>query len=376
MQDYLLNTQSDSISEDNLQSTEVFENTDVVENEFDNSADSFDGQQNTDIQSYDSGNVINVDNDFGGNIKGAIASANPGDIVQLGGRVYYTEGIVVDKDITIDGQEGTVLDGSGTSGTVVTFNSEADGATIQDLEITNANNGLYANAAENLTIQGLEITDIGLNGTLRYGENNTGIMLNNANGATVSDIDVKDIGRKGIGIGDTDGAEISNVNVQNVNLAAEHAQSHDTSGIKLYNTNDIVVKDSYFSDINAIHLWNDSTNGTKIENNVVENVGEDFIAPGFNQNVQIAGIYNEKSSNATVKYNRGTSIDDTLVFKATEFSTETMDYSDNDFQTFELGTQDYWVNEEAEKLIATTADPNAANFGSISNDYYGQANIG
>ena len=351
------------------------ETNNTVENEFDDSVITI-GQEEADTQSNSDNNIINVDDDFGGDLESAIANADDGDTIQIGSYTYYTDGIVIDKDITIDGQEGSVIDGGGTSDSVITLDPEASGATIQDLHVTNGNNGIYGNGATDLTFQNLEVSNIGLDRTNRSGENNIGIMLSRADGLRISDSNIHDIGRKAVGVGDTDGAVISGLTVQNVNLAAQHSQAHDAAGVKFYNTNNAIVKDSYFSDINAINIWNDSTNGTTIEGNVIENVGEDFLAPGFNDNVNISGIYNEKSSNSTIKYNSGTSADGFLVLDSTEFSTETMNFSDNDFSTYELGTQDYWVNEEAEKLIATTENPGEANFSLLSSQYYEQANIG
>ena len=347
----------------------------TVENESDESMITI-GQEEVDTQLDNDDNIIDVDNNFGGDLESAIAEADDGDTIQIGSYTYYTDGIVIDKNITIDGTEGSVIDGGGTSNSVLTLASEASGATIQDLHVTNGNNGIYGNGATDLTLQNVEVSNIGLDETNRSGENNIGIMFSRADGLRISDSNIHDIGRKAVGVGDTDGAVISGLTVQNVNLAAQHSQAHDAAGVKLFNTNNAVVKDSYFSDLNAINIWNDTTTGTNIEGNVISNVGEDFLAPSFNNDVKISGIYNEKSSNATIKYNSGTSVDGFLVLDSTEFSTETMDFSDNDFSTYELGTQDYWVDEEAEKLIATTENPGEADFSLLSNQYYEQANIG
>jgi hypothetical protein len=315
--------------------------------------------------------VIDVDRDFGGDLATAIARANTGDVVQLGGHSYYTSGITIDKDITLDGEAGTVINGNGTHNSIITLSSGASGATIQDLAVTNGNNGISGYAATNLTLQNLVVHNIGKN--YLSGENNqTGIALNYATGLQLSNTSVFDVDRKGIAIGDTDGAQITNVNVHSVNLAANHAQSHDAAGIKFFNTNDVVLKDSYFEKINAFYIWNDTTNATIIDNNTVTNVGSDFLAPSFNSNVQIAGIYNEKSSNSIVRHNQGTAIGDFTAFKATEFSTQTMTLEDNNFSKIELGTTDYWVNQAAEMAIATTEDPAAADFNLFAHEYYAQ----
>lgn len=333
----------------------------------------------TDTQSNtvaDNSNIIDVDDDFGGNLAKAIAAAQDGDTVQLGSNVYYTDGITLSKDITIDGQRGSVINGGGTSQPIFNLTPEATGATIQDLEITNGNNGITSYGAFDLTLQNLNINNIGLSQTVRDGQLNTGLVLNRADGLRLLNTTLSDISRKGVGINDTDGAMVSGLSVQNVNLDAQHAQSFDAAGIKFFNTNNVVVKDSYFSDINAMSIWNDTTNGTTIEGNVVENVGSDFLAPSFNTNVTISGIYNEKSSNSVVKYNDVTAIDGFNAFNATEFSTESMTLEGNNFSSMAVNTQDYWVNESAEKLIATTEDPDAATFDLFADEYFAQANIG
>ncbi len=322
-----------------------------------------------------SAKIISVDKDFGGNLKGAIASANDGDVVKLGSKTYYTSGITINKDITIDGQKGSVVNGGGTLKSIFSLTQGATGATIQDIEITNGNNGIYGNGARNLTLQNLNVNKIGINNPIRTGQNNVGITLGHADGLQLLNSKVHNVGRKGVSVGDTNGAIISGISVRNVNLAAQHAQSHDAAGIKFFNTNDVIIKDSYFSDINANNIWNDTTNGTLIKGNTIVNAGEDFLAPSFNKNVGMVGIYNEKSSNSIVKNNKATSVGNFVAFKATEFTTETMTLKNNDFSSFEINTRDYWVNEKAEKLIALTENPDEANFGLFADEYFAQANI-
>jgi hypothetical protein len=320
-------------------------------------------------------NTIDVDRDFGGDLASAIAAASSGDVVQLGNNTYYTSGLTIDKNIILDGQENSVIDGNGTYNSIITLNSGASGATIQDIEITNGNNGIYGYKAANLTLQNLEVHNIGKNGLIADG-NQTGIALDHADGLKLSNTSVYDVDRKGIGVGDTNGAQITNVNVQSVNLAAHHAQSHDAAGIKFFNTNNVVLKDSYLEKINAYHIWNDTTNGTTMENNKVVNVGSDFLAPSFNTNVNVAGIYNEKSSNSIVRYNEGTAVGNFAAFNATEFTTQSMTFEDNNnFSKMEFGTQDYWVNQSAETLIAITENPDEANFSLFATEYYAQAVI-
>lgn len=325
----------------------------------------------------DDNRIINVDSDYGGDLESAIAAANDGDVVLLGANIYFTDGIRVSADITIDGQEGSVINGNGTSESIFRLDSGASGATIQDVEITNGNNGIYGSRAANLTLRNLNINNVGITETIRDGINNSGIALDHADGLQLYDSVIRNAGRKGIGVGDTDGAVIDNVKVQNVNLAAEHSLIHDAAGIKFFNTNDIVLKNSYFSDINAINIWPDTANATTIDNNVLVGVGEDFLLPDFNQSSNRSGIYNEKSSNSIVQNNTAnTANDDFVAFRSTEFSTETLTLGENDFSSIELGTRDYWVDESAEKLIALTEDPDEANFDLIADAYIAQANIG
>ncbi|MGB5712699.1 MAG: right-handed parallel beta-helix repeat-containing protein [Waterburya sp.] len=330
----------------------------------------------TATKTEDEPKIINVDRDFKGNLENAIAAAKDGDLVQLGNDTYYTEGIRLNKDITIDGQKGSVIDGGGTSESIFYLTASASGATIQDVEITNGNNGIFAEGASNLTLQNLDINNIGINQTIRNGPNNTGIILSHAEGLRLLDSKIHNIGRKAVGIENTDGGIISGLSIEDVNLRAQHTQSHDAAGIKFFNTNDITVKDSYFSDINGISIWNDTNNSTTIENNVIENVGEDFLAPSFNQQVDIFGIYDEKSYNSVIKNNEVTAIDDFSAFRATEFSGETMTLEDNNFSSSKLGTTDYWVNELAEKLVALTEDPDQADFSLFAEEYSAYANIG
>ena len=324
----------------------------------------------------DGGRVINVDRQFFGNISEAIAAAVDGDVVELGNKTYYTSGLYLNKDITLTGKPNTVIDGGGTSDTVITIDSGATGATIQNLEITNAKNGIYSNRAYNLTLQNLDLNNIGKLNVDRQGQNNIGIVANHANGLRLLDSTIENMGRSGVNVGDTDGAVISNITVKHVNLDAQHAQSHDAAGIKFFNTNDILLKDSYFSDINANHIWNDTTTGTTIENNTIEKVGEDFLRPSFNPYVDITGIYNEKSHNSIVRNNRSSAFGEFTAFRATEYTTQTMIMENNDFSRVEMGSTDYWVNEAVEILIAETENPSQADFSLFSNEYYQHMNIG
>ena len=362
---YTEDTEDIDVSED-----EVSESVSYDETEADEQNQDFDAGSNS------SGNVIDVDGDFGGDLQSAISAADEGSVVRLGNNTYYTSGITIDKNITLEGQGGSVIDGGGTSDSIVSLTPEAAGAVIRGIEITNGNNGLYSYGASDLILENLDVNNIGLNQTMRDGQNNTGIILDHADGSRIINSNVDNVGRKGVSIGDTDGASVDGLTVTNVNLAAEHSQSHDAAGIKFFNTDNVSLTGGYFSDINAIHIWNDTTNGTSIRDNVVENVGEDYAEPSFNNNLEIYGIYNEKSSNATIENNRVTAEDGFLGFRATEFSTETMSLGSNDFSSFETNSTDYWVNESAEKLVATTGNPGDADFSSFSDDYYGQANIG
>ena len=328
------------------------------------------------IESVDDGRILSVDYDFGGNIQNAIAAAKDGDTVQLGNRTYYTADIYLDKDITLDGQLGSVINGGNTSRAVIKIAPGASGATIQDLRITNANNGIYGYGAENLTLQNLQIDNIGIDGINRYGQNNTGIVLNHTDGLQLLNSTFDNISKTAVSIGDTEVALISNIEVKNINLAAEHVQSHSAAGIKFFNTNNIILKDSSFFDINANHIWNDTTTNTTIENNFIERVGEDFLKPLFNTNVEVTGIYNEKSHNSIVRDNQVYAEEGFTAYRATEFTTETMTLDNNYFSSMELGSTDYWVNESIEKLIAITESADEANFSLFASEYNAQANIG
>ena len=281
---------------------------------------------------------------------------------------------MLEKDITIAGQKGTVIDGSGTEKAIFEIAAGASGATIRDLELTNANIGINAFGATDLTLQDLEIHNIGVDEPIREAQNNVGINLFYADGFKIINSDLYDIGRKGVGINDTDGGIIKGLTLEDINIDAEHAQSYDAAGIKLFNTNDITISDNELTGINAFNIWNDITNSTVIEGNTVNDVGEDFVRPDFNQNVIVSGIYNEKSYESVVEDNTVTTVGDFVAFDATEFTTETLELGENDFSRVELNTTDYWSNEKAEKLVAITEDPAEANFSLFEEDFFEDVN--
>ena len=378
---------SDAADEEEIESEAESENensnvSDAEDGEEANSEDSdpfddetMDEEDENTSESTDN-EVIDVDNDFGGDIDSAIAAADNGDVVQLGNDTYYTSGITIDKDITLDGEEDSVIDGSGTSDSILNLTSGASGATLKDLTITNGNNGIYADGAFDLTLQNLSINNIGLSQTIRNDQNNTGISLNYANNFQLLDSQVSNVGRKGVGINDTEGGTISGLTLEDINLEALHSQQHDAAGIKLFNTNNVTVKDNQLSQINANNIWNDTTNGTTITGNVIENVGDVFLTPDFINEVDISGIYNEKSANSYVANNTATSVGEFAAFNATSFTTETMTLEANNSFSSEVNTSDFWINESAEKQVATTANPDEANFGLFAEEYFAQINIG
>ena len=314
--------------------------------------------------------VISVEKDFDGDLADAIASADDGDVVKLGAKVYNTDGIIIDKDITIDGRKGTVINGRGTKNPIFSLGSAASGTIIKDIEITNANTGIFGDGATDVTLRNLEIHDIGNDEIVKEGEANTAISLNYADGFEIYNTDIYDVSKKGVGINNTDGGDISGLSIQDINLEAEHAQSFSAGGIKLFNTNEITVSNNDLSNINAFSIWNDLTNSTIIENNYITGVGEDFLAPDFNEMVTVSGIYNEKSYESVVRDNFVESVDDFLAFDATEFSTETMILEDNFFSSQEINSTDFWANEKAEKTVAITEDPKEAGFELFADDFF------
>ncbi|MBW4536574.1 MAG: right-handed parallel beta-helix repeat-containing protein [Pleurocapsa minor HA4230-MV1] len=327
-----------------------------------------------------SSKVLNVDKDFGGDLEKAIAAANDGDTVELGRKTYKTDGIELNKDITIDGVRGqTVIDGGGTSNSVFRLHSDSSGTTIKDAEITNGDNGVNVTGAKNVTLSNLDINNIGIENPIRNdGTHNIGISLADADGFKVFDSEISDIGRKGIGVIDTDGGIIDGVTLSDINLAAEHSQSVDAAGIKLFNTNDITISDNKLSGVNAFNIWDDITCNTTIDGNEITGVGDDFLAPEYNTFVRVGGIYVEKTHQTTVDNNKVTvGNDDFFAFDATEFSTETMVLGDNnEFPSTDIGSTDFWANEEIEKLVAITEDPDAADFSLFADDFYNGGTYG
>lgn len=319
------------------------------------------------------GNQLDVDQDFGGNLNQAVAAAQDGDTLKLGNRTYYTQGVYIDRDITLQGSQHTIIDGMNTSGSIIEVGPGASGATFSDFRLTHGNNGLTGDGAHDLTINNLHVAHIGVHQPNRHGNNNIGIGLSHADGLNLSNSTFDHIGRKAVGVGDTVGATIQGLKVHHVNLAAHHAQSHDAAGIKLFNTHQVVIADNYLSHLNANGIWNDTTNATTIEGNYLENVGQDFLAPQFNTNVELHGIYNEKSANSVVSQNAGTANEGFQVYNSTEFTEETVVYQpNNDFESVSLGTTDYWVNEAAEREIALVENPDAANFELFAQEYNAQ----
>ena len=314
--------------------------------------------------------IIDVERDFDGDLESAIAAADDGDIVELGAEVYSTDGITIDKDITINGQEGSVIDGEGASNAILTLTPEASGTTILGLEITNALTGIVGDGASDLTLGNLEIHDIGNDEIVRGNEENTAIILVHADGFNIYNSDIYNVSKKGVGINDTDGGVISGLTIEDINLEAEHAQSLNAGGIKLFNTNEVTVRNNNLSNINAFYIWNDLTNSTIIEDNYLTGVGEDFLAPDFNNMVTVSGIYNEKSYESVVRNNYAESVDPFLAFDATEFSTETMILENNFFSSIELNSTDFWANEELEKIVAITEDPKEANFDLFADSFF------
>ena len=314
--------------------------------------------------------VISVEEDFDGDLASAIAAADDGDTVKLDAKVYSTDGMTIDKDITIDGRRGTVIDGEGTSNAIFSLNSAASGTTIKNLEITNAKTGIFGDGATDLTLQHLEIHDIGNEEIVKGDEENSAIILDHADGFEIYNSDIYNVSKKGVGINNTDGGEISGLSIQDINLEAEHAQSLNAAGIKLFNTNEVTVSNNDLSGINAFYIWNDLTNSTIIENNNITGVGEDFLAPDFNNMVTVSGIYNEKSYESVVRDNFAESVDDFLAFDATEFTTETMILEDNFFSSIEINSTDFWANEELEKIVAITEDPKEAGFELFADDFF------
>jgi hypothetical protein len=329
--------------------------------------------------------IINVDQEFNGDLDKAIKAANDGDTVQLGEKTYKTKGLGINKDITIDGVPGkSVISGNGTKESIITINVDGGGSTIQDVEITNGSSGINVLNASDVTLKNLEIHNIGIKQVDRSGVDNFGINLSVADGFQILDSEIYDIGRKGIGVVDTDGGLIQGLTLDDINIDAKHAQSYDAAGIKLFNTNDVTVKDNKLSKINAFYLWDDLASNTVIEGNEFKGVGDSFKAPDFNENVTVAGMYIEKTYKTSADNNKITSVDDRrdgagrfLAFDATRFSTETLDLGENnDFSNQKLNTTDYWAAEKAEKRIATTEEPLEANFDLFSDEFYNSSSFG
>lgn len=310
----------------------------------------------TEVQADEGGQVINVE--AGQDIQAAIDSANNGDVVRLGEGTFNVESLFIDKDITLDGVEGSVIDGGGTEETLITLGQNASGATLQDFELTNAKNGIYSDGSDNLTINNLDINNIGL-GELTdtsFGANNTAILVANTSGTEITNNSISDIGRLGITVKVSDGGDIlvDGNRISNVNRDGLHSQSHDAGGIKLFDTTDVTVSNNELFDINAQNIWADTVNLTTITGNEVE-IAEDVFNP-FNDLVGngVMGIYNEKSWNAVISGNSvKTETEGDFAIRSTEANYDSLSEFDNLFVgPTDFKSETYWADEAVERDVA------------------------
>ena len=292
----------------------------------------------------------------GDDIQAAIDSASDGDVIKLAQGTYTTSGLTIDKDITLDGEEGTVIDGQGADGKIITIGENADGATLQDLELTNASNGVFADGADDLLIQNLDINNIGLGELSNSGfeADNTGILVANTSGTQILNNQLSDIGRLGITVKESDGGDIliDGNSLSNINLDAQHSQAHDAGGIKLFDTAGVTISNNDFDRVNAHNLWLDTVNETEVSGNSI-NIDDDLFQAGSEQSgLGLMGIYNEKSYNADITNNSISALgENDFAIRSTADNFSSLTESANDFDgNVDFQSETYWAGQSADQI--------------------------
>src|SRR5262245_55954689 len=98
-------------------------------------------------------------------IQAAVDSANPGDTVRVPPGTYHENVFVTKDNITIEGSQGAVLDGTGLTGSGITVRSSTplariNGFRVSGLRIQNfVRNGVILNRVDNYQIDHGEYVD-------------------------------------------------------------------------------------------------------------------------------------------------------------------------------------------------------------------------
>ena len=189
----------------------------------------------------ESGGDYNEMNDH--SIRNAINSANAGDTIIINGNLYDHTHVVIDKQLTIKSNVGTVFrhcsnQGSADSGHQGIFylTSKASGTVIEGFHFVNDDNMLYDSEGY-------------------------AILLNGASNVIIRNCDISNNGvADGIRLENSKNTQILNVNVSNA-----------VNGIKIKNSQSITIKNSNIKNCDYGIYDIDST-GTMAKSNVVCNL--------------------------------------------------------------------------------------------------------
>ena len=278
----------------------------------------------------------------GGDLQAAIDSAKNGDVIKLEAGTYDISDLTINKQITIDGTDGTVLDGGG-SETGINILSGGSGSVIQDVEMMNfQDRAISGTGAKNLLLQNLDIHHVGIGSPLQGDNRNTAIHLDGADGFQILNSNITDVDRKGIGIGVTNGGVISGVSIAGINEGNNHDRTWDVGAIKSFQASNIDVIGNAADAINGNALWFDHSDGVYAQDNIITNVGLGDIGLNGAQIDNTRGLYFETSTNSGASNNTITGENGFEMITVTNQSAGSFSLGDNFAESINLTGTD-WV---------------------------------
>lgn len=203
-----------------------------------------------------------------------IASAHPGDRLELGSGVFHGP-IVIDKPLTLEGGAGTVIDGGG-KGRVITI--AAPHVTVRGVTIVNSGIRLDIEDAAVYILASAEGAVVENN---RFRHNLTAVFLKGPKGAVVRDNDV--VGRKDLRMNERGNA----FHIWNSpgSIIEGNTVRYGRDGIFVTTSKDNIFRDNTFRDLRfAVHYM--YTNASEVSHNL--SVGNHIgYAIMFSQNLKI-----------------------------------------------------------------------------------------
>lgn len=171
-------------------------------------------------------------------IRNAIQSANAGDTIIVNGQNYEHVHVTIDKKVTIKSEIGTVLSPCSSSAVsgyhgIFYLTSKASGTVIEGFNFIgdgmlygNGDYGILINGASNVIIRNCTFSDMGSGDAIR---------LENANGATIDDVAISDA-IYGVNIKNSNNVVVKNSDIKNNKVAAVSvAGSSKNTNIKFNN---------------------------------------------------------------------------------------------------------------------------------------------